>query len=252
MRIQCAPISDDLRREALLCVENFDIDGEVIYQGRNTIKVFDTPQGRLNVKAFRIPGLLNRLIYTFVRSPKGQRAFDYPRVMAARGVATPSPLIYMEERKHGLIARSWLVTRQSPLSRRMYEFGDKDMTDTADREIISAFARFAAKMHEAGLLHRDFSPGNILFDRLDGQWRFEVVDVNRMTFRSRISVEEGCANFARLWGQPEMFRLLADEYAAARGADAAACFSMIAAAREKFWRRFARRHKLKYRYRSLF
>ena len=96
------------------------------------------------------------------------------------------------------------------------------------------------------MLHRDFSPGNILFDKVDGQWKFAIVDINRMSF-SKVSVVRGCRNFARLWGQPDLFRIIADEYAKARNADADECFRIIRSARRKFWTRFAKRHKVKYR-----
>ena len=64
---------------------------------------------------------------------------------------------------------------------------------------------------------------------------------------SKVSVVRGCRNFARLWGQPDLFRIIADEYAKARNADADECFRIIRSARRKFWTRFAKRHKVKYR-----
>ena len=103
-----------------------------------------------------------------------------------------------------------------------------------------------AAMHEAGILHRDFSPGNILFEENAGGCRFSIVDINRMRF-GRVSVERGCRNFARLWGQIGFFRILADEYAAARHADHEHCFDVMRKARAKFWKRFSKRHKVKYR-----
>lgn len=235
---------------ALAAIRNFDSEGVTIKSDRNVIKVIDTPAGQVNVKAFKVPSLLNRIVYTFLRKPKGLRAYIYPQEMHRRGVATPEALAYVEERRGGLIARSWLATRQCGLTRRMYEFGDKAMDNPADREIVAAFARFTARMHDAGVLHLDYSPGNILFDNVNGQWQFSTVDVNRLRF-GKVSMARGCANFARLWGQPEMFRIIAREYAAARGFDAQACLKAISAARTRFWRRFSSRHPLKYTYRPI-
>lgn len=67
-------------------------------------------------------------------------------------------------------------------------------------------------------MHRDYSPGNILFDKIDGEYHFMLVDINRMSF-GKISIDMGCANFARLWGQKAFFELLAREYARARNTD---------------------------------
>ena len=61
-----------------------------------------------------------------------------------------------------------------------------------------------------------------------------------------VDIRRGCANFARLWGQPRMFEILAEEYAAARGFDASECLRLMMAARRRFWSRFVRRHKVKY------
>ena len=108
-------------------------------------------------------------------------------------------------------------------------------------EIIAQFAALAARMHEQGILHRDFSPGNILFDQVEGKWRFSLVDTNRMYF-GPVSVRRGCENFARLWGQTCFFELLALKYAEARGANAADCLKWMLSARKKFWLRYIRRH----------
>lgn len=61
-----------------------------------------------------------------------------------------------------------------------------------------------------------------------------------------VDIKRGCANFARLWGQPKLFELLAKEYAAARGFDPEECFRLMMDARRRFWSRFVRRHKVKY------
>ena len=54
----------------------------------------------------------------------------------------------------------------------------------------------------------------------------EIIDLNRIRFRE-VGMEEGCRNFERLPGTPEMFEILADEYAKARGFDAQECLKLI-------------------------
>jgi hypothetical protein len=44
---------------------------------------------------------------------------------------------------------------------------------------------------------------------------------------------KGCKNFERLPGNPEMLRIMADEYAKARGFDADQCYELISTNREK-------------------
>lgn len=243
MKIILNPSYEYLREYLADIDSHFENEGEEIHHGRNSIRICRTGGMELNVKRYAVPRWPNRLIYSFFRSPKGLRAFRYPAVMREKGIETPEPVAYIEERCGGLIGKSYFVSRQCPYSRRFYEFGDKPVEECAD--IVKAFARFTASVHEAGIMHLDYSPGNILFDKVDEEWRFSLVDTNRMYFGT-VSVEKGCANMARLWGQPDFFRLLADEYAKARNADPAMCRQWLMKARERFWKRFSRRHKVKY------
>lgn len=242
--IQIAPEFEHLR-PYLENIEEHFAKGRVIHSGRNEIHAVTPPGGpELNVKRYHKPIWINRVAYTFLRKPKGVRAFEYPRILLERGFETPAPVAYIERREGGLIAFSYFVSVQSSLSRRFFEFGDA--TEEQYGSVMREFARLTARLHEAGIFHLDYSPGNILFDS-DGKggWKFSLVDINRMQFR-RVGFREGLFGFVRLWGQPEMFALLAEEYAKARGEDPAAARAALLAYRERFWKRWARNHKIKY------
>lgn len=237
----------NLRDEVLSIVDNFENVGTVIYRGHNLIKTARAGGLEINIKRYRVPHVFNRVVYSFIRRPKGLRAFTYPDRLLRAGIETPEPIAYVEERIGGLIGYSYLVTVQMAYTRDFYEFGDKDMTDPADVAIVRALARYAARMHKAGILHRDFSPGNIIFDTdpHTGKPKFAVVDINRMSF-GPVSATRGIRNLARLWGQPLMFDIMAEEYARARGADPAEMARLLHAERRRVWTRYSRRHKVKF------
>lgn len=220
--------------------EIFSSEGETIYKSRNEIKVFESPVS-LNVKQYKIPSFFNRLVYTFVRPAKALRAYRYAFELLEKGFDTPEPVGYILFKKYGLIHRSYFISIQSPYTRRFYEFGEGPVEGRED--IIRAFARYTAGLHEAGICHGDYSPGNILFEKQNGQIRFTLVDINRMKF-GEVGLETGCANFARMWGRPDFFRIVADEYARARHFDPHACFRLIMEKRNKFWKKYARSHSL--------
>lgn len=224
-------------------IKDFEKGGEMIYKGRNIIKTFPLREGVVNVKRYCVPNLFNRVIYTFFRKSKGFRAFSYPEKVLEAGFETPRPIAYVEERKWGLIHYSYFVSEQCGYTRRFYEFGDADINGCKD--VVRAFAAFTAGLHKAGIYHKDYSPGNILFDRIEGEWRFSIVDINRMEF-GEVGIAKGCANFARLWGQPEWFRFLAEEYAGCRNVDKEECVRLVMKARNRFWRKRARNNKLGY------
>lgn len=213
--------------------EVFEHEGEVIYDKRNRIKVIRHEGVCYNVKRYRRPNLLNQWVYGHLRATKAERAFRYGEQLTALGIQTPQPVGYILQQEGGRLQYSYLITRQVDLSRNFYEFGHGPL---AGREaIVEAMVDFAAEMHEKGVLHLDFSPGNILFDFCDEKVDFCIVDINRMRF-GEVSVEEGCKSFARLWGKEDFFRLIAHRYAERRHADEAECQRMILEARARFWK----------------
>ncbi len=221
----------------------FEKEGKVIYTGRNLIKVMQAGDLAINVKRYRKPSFFNRLVYSFIRLPKGMRAFNYPEKLLYLGFETPQPIAYIEERVCGLIGFSYFVSIQSGYTQNFYQFGDMGIDEC--REVITEFAHYTARLHEAGIYHRDYSPGNILFDKIKGKYHFSLVDINRMSFGA-VGLKKGCANFARLWGQTPMFKLLADEYAAARNFDKNVCRRLILKYRTRFWKRYRCRHAVYY------
>ncbi|MDE6821799.1 MAG: tyrosine protein kinase [Bacteroides acidifaciens] len=243
MKIVVNPTYDHLRGFIESIPNSFETEGRIIYSGRNLIKVMEVDGIEINVKRYGIPAFVNRVVYSFFRVPKGRRAFEYPQMLLQKGFETPVPIAYIEQRKCGLIDYSYFVSMQSPYQRNFYEFGNADIKHCKD--VVIAFARYTAELHQAGIMHRDYSPGNILFDKINGKYHFMLVDINRMSF-GRINVEMGCANFARLWGQKAFFRLLAKEYAQARHADEAYCVERVLSYRKKFWTYFAKKHTVKY------
>lgn len=221
----------------------FEENGETIYTGRNLIKVFDVDGLKVNVKRYGVPNVINRFAYTFIRKPKGLRAFTYPSILLEKGVSTPESIAYIEERRGGLIYYSYFISVQSSYTSYLYEIGNLEVEEIKD--LVQALVLFTSNMHKKGVLHKDYSPGNILCGMKDGMHDFTLVDINRMRFGD-VSVEEGCANFARLWGQPSLFKYIAELYAKDRNADVDWCTERVFYYRTKFWKSFSRRKKIKY------
>ena len=213
--------------------------GEYLHDGRNKIKIFDIQGLRINVKRYRIPLIFNRFIYMYLRQPKAVRAYNYALRLQDKGINTPTPIAYILEKQGCLLGFSYFISIQVPYSRRFYEFG-KAPVDTDNIRIFENFGQYTARLHEKEIYHQDYSPGNILFDIREGKTEFCLVDINRMEF-GPVSLKKGCANFARLWGPPEMFRIIAREYARNRGFEETETCHEVLKAREKYWRKVARK-----------
>ena len=214
-------------------------EGAYLHDGRNKIKIFEFAGLRLNVKRYRIPLFINRLVYVYLRHPKALRAYEYARRLQSMQIPTPTPIAYILEKQGGLLGFSYFISLQVDYPRRFYEFGSARLTPS-EQEILTAFGIFTARLHEQGVYHQDYSPGNILFEQKNGQTDFCLVDINRMEF-GPVSFRKGCANFARLWGSPQMFRIIARAYARSRHFEEEATCREVLKQREKYWRKVIRK-----------
>lgn len=209
--------------KALPALFKYD-SGTVIYKGRNELREMDWYGTKVVIKSFRVPNLINRIAYGVFRSSKAQRSFEYAEMLRREGIGSPAPVAYYTERNGLLFTRSYYVSLKSECP---YSYVNLMRGDfPGQEEILRAIARTTAALHEKGYLHKDYSRGNILFRHTDKGVEIEIIDLNRIRFRT-VNMEEGCRNFERLPGTPEMFAILADEYAKARGFDANECLKLI-------------------------
>lgn len=238
--VELNPKYEALRPFITSLPDRFESEGTFIYGQRNCIKLFVAPDGtQLNVKRYHIPRSINRLVYSWnIRKPKGRRAYTYPTKLLACGIATPEPVAYIEERNHLLLLGfSYFVSIQCPYSHTLYEV-ERLMP------LAIPLAQFTAKMHAAGILHRDYSPGNILWDcDAKGQYHFSVVDTNRMYF-GPVDLRKGVENFARLWGSKQFIVNLISEYARLRHFPTEKTLTIGLKKRQKFWLHYRKKHEV--------
>ena len=222
--------------------EIFEQEGTTVYKSRNLIKTFITPDGlHVNVKRYHKPRFLNLLAYSLgLRTPKGRRAFDYPTILLGKGINTPEPIAYIEQRQCGLLGYSYFISIQSDYPHLMYEMGEA--SPQLYERMAPAFAHYTAHMHNMGIMHPDYSPGNILWkEDENGEFHFSIIDINRMYF-GEVDMEKGCANLKRIWGNKDFFQLLARYYAHERGFDPSETIEKVMKHRTRFWTRYIKKH----------
>lgn len=216
MKLHIAPSFAGLRRFVESLPRNFARTGELLHDGRNTIRAFRTEAGCLVVKRYRRPNLFNRIVYTFFRKSKAQRAFEHAERLLAAGIDTPQPVAWLETRRRGLLEDAWFVCRHTdftPLSEATVRFPAPDTLP-----VLRAFARFAATLHAEGVLHDDFNHSNILYRRDPaGGYRFQLIDANRMRFRRRVERRAALVNLRRLSCPGPAYLYILDAYSAACG-----------------------------------
>lgn len=191
--------------------EDFLKKGQTIYLARNHIKIFEVNNQKVNVKKFCIPPLPNRILYSLgLRTPKAKTSALHAQEILRRGFLTPAPYGYTIKRRFGLINFSYLITEQVAGTM----LGYKDHPEHLIREV----ARYAARLHEHGMLHRDFTPNNILYTEKDGKYEFILVDINRFIFSDKPFPAWACIrSLTQPFYQDAQIRIFVDEYAKARG-----------------------------------
>ena len=109
-------------------------------------------------------------------------------------------------------------------------------------ELIRQFALFTAGLHEKQILHIDYSSGNILYKKQGENYQFLLVDLNRMIFGKDITLEQGCYNLRKLYGNKEIISYVASEYAKARNFNQEECISLVLKSHSDFWTKIRKRH----------
>lgn len=203
-------------------------EGEVIYDGRNQLRRFVVDGHRLIVKSFRIPNLVNRIVYGWLRASKAQRSFEYAARLRSLGIGSPAPVGWVTERSGLLFGRSYYACLESTLPYSYKDIMAGTLSPQLEHSALRAIALTTARLHEAGMLHKDYSRGNILFgpaapssaagadNSSSESIDVEIIDLNRIRFGA-VSIEAGLANLLeRLPVTPEQHKIMESAYREAR------------------------------------
>lgn len=178
-----------------------------IHKARNEIKIIDYKDKSLVVKAFKVPNLFNKIVYTFFRDTKAKKSY-YNSLKIADFV--PRAVGYIEFKKFGLLNDSYFVSEKFD-----YDFSIREVLldeKFDNREAIFAeFSKFTFDLHEKCILHKDYSPGNILIKKEDNSYIFKIVDINRMEFKE-LDIDERLKNFSQLWANDNDLKIIIDAY----------------------------------------
>ena len=188
----------------------FEKEGRLIYKARNQLKTYQTEGFNVVVKSFKKPHFINRIAYGFFRSSKAQRSYEYAFELLKRGVPTPEPVAYMEEKRVGLLIRSYCICI---FEKDFSEIREEMLGLRGDKSFLKALAAFIADIQNKGVLFLDMSPGNILSKTGNGKISFTLVDINRIKFLTDISLRKRYKNFARIAEKREIIDEIATEYA---------------------------------------
>lgn len=194
--------------------EHFSRSSDIIHDARNQLKIVPFNDQNIVVKSFRKPNIFNQFIYAYLRDSKAKKSYDHSLKLLSLGITVPDPVGYIEFYGYGVLQESFFLSLHTP-----YDFTIREVlldSKWPDHdEIFRQFGIFTQQLHAKGVLHRDYSPGNILITKLDNRnFRFDLVDINRMRF-GPLTHEEKMQNLSKLWADASDLSIIARAYAEA-------------------------------------
>lgn len=234
------------KEEILKMIKNFDQEGKIFgNQPRNTLKLFQLGDETVNIKSFKVPNLINKIAYKYFRKGKAKRSFEFAHELLKRGIKTPYPIAYYEE-KGVLFGRSFYISRHLE---GVFEFREMNFNSKFPNryEILKQFTQFTYKLHEEGIEFLDHSPGNTLiyYNEELKTYEFYLVDLNRMKFHESMDYETRIKNFARLTPEKNMIYAISAEYAKLIGQPFEKVFNDMWQAVQDFFKKLERKKRLK-------
>lgn len=236
MRVIINPKYTHLQKQIEGIPECFEKAGDVVYDGRNILKRVNLDNVDVVVKSFKKPHIINRVVYSFFRQSKAERSYIYSMEIQKHGFETPEPVAMIEQYQRKLLSRSYYIC--------CYDGGEtvRSLMDgkvEGNEDKLLAFARYTAALHQAGILHLDYSPGNILIHQNDvNEYSFSLVDVNRMQLMSDIDCDTVCRNMCRLCISREVLTYIMTEYATLRGWNVDSTVQLALYYSDKFFTRY--------------
>jgi len=239
-----SPLNND---DFLHIIESFETTGFILDdRGRNKVKYFKVKGLEINVKSFKIPNLINKVVYKFFRKSKAKRSFEHAKFLIKNGIGTPIPYAYYEFSTPFGINKSYYFSKQFS-----YDFSYHKLVIEPNypnhENILRQFTQFTYKLHENGIYFKDHSPGNTLILKKGELYEFSLIDLNRMDFIT-YDFDSRMKNFSRLTKKKEMVRVMSDEYAKLINEPFEKVFKRMWFETEEFQKKFHRKIRLKQKY----
>lgn len=226
-------------------------NGHIEYQGRNTVKSIKVSDAIWNIKIFKTPHLLNKVVYRYFRKSKAQRSFEYARILLEKGFNTPAPIAFAEQKTALFLLDSYYISAHLDYQL-TFRTLKNDLHYPDRNNILQQFTEFTYNLQMSGIHFIDHSPGNTLIvKQKDQRYQFYLVDLNRMNF-GPLSYQTCINNFARLSLTNEMIEIIAQKYATLCNKEYPLVHADMSSACHAFVHKKSRHTALKNRLKELF
>lgn len=186
---------------------------DILEDNRNIVTKVETMHGLFVVKNFKGMYFFNRLAYSLGRKSKAIRSYRNSERLNKLGFKTPTPVAWIDYYTGGLLMKSYYISTFYPYQTLRQYLTNHTEDSTLDKTLLwHQLAAFAFRLHRNGILHDDFSIGNIFVIPTEEGYDFALTDLNRMRF-GKVSYKSGLSNLRRLHLSPEDLDLVIKSYA---------------------------------------
>jgi hypothetical protein len=214
--------------DVLRIIKNFKNEGNLIGPGtRNIVKWIIINNMTLNFKSFKQHNIINRHVYKFYRKSKAKRSFEYANLLISKNFYTPKPIAYVEFHDCIGLTNSYYISEQLEDGFTLEDVFLNRSSFEDWQEIVKGYTLLIYQLHEQGIEFIDNSPGNFLIKKVDNEYRFFLVDLNRMNFHDRFEIPDRFKNFSRLTNDPEILQIICKEYSLLSGISQEQCLEQI-------------------------
>jgi tRNA A-37 threonylcarbamoyl transferase component Bud32 len=199
-----------------------------------TVYRVDLPDGAVYLKRYRNRTWLHRA-RDALRGSAARREFRLAQRLAERGIETVVPLAWGERRLGPLVLDGSFVSRELPGAASLEELAQRAATappsPSARRRLAEALGRWLARLHRAGVDHRDLHAGNVLVcagGAADDMPRVALIDLPDVRLRPSLSWRRRRASLSMLHSslarcatradRARFWRAYCDEYGEPRSA----------------------------------
>ncbi len=190
----------------------------ILFDKRNVIKIVEFENKKYVVKSFKIPHLINKIVYRFFRDSKAKRSYENSIKLLELNINTPKPIGYVEYTTLFFFKESYYVSEFFD-----YDFEIREVFSNLDFEkrevILEKFVDYSFMMHNKGVYHIDYSPGNILVKKNADEYEFSIIDVNRMQFKE-FDIDLRMKSMSKLTSNTQDNHFMATYYAKLMNVDA--------------------------------
>jgi glycosyltransferase involved in cell wall biosynthesis len=166
-----------------------------------TVTLVSLPAGGIVVKHHRL-STWRQWGDSLLHGSPAVRAWKGAQLLQAAGIAVPRPLAVAEIRAAGLVSESFYASEallsHTPLNV-YWKTHQQSCPRQQRRTFLRALAEFVRSLHAAGLSVGDLKDENVLVEEhATRQWRFVLVDLDRVTHTGLLSQSQRLKNLVQL------------------------------------------------------